>query len=129
MTYRQFLFWMTFGTLLGWFAFASVVRMIDPMTSGLMGMAFFYLTLAFAVMGTLSVFGMVVRTLFRPHVAVLRHAGTSFRQSILLTALVVGSLALHAHSALNWWTALMFLGTVTIAEFFLISWRGGRRSH
>lgn len=127
MTYRQFLFWMLFATVLGWFGFASVVRTIDPMSSGFMGPAFFYMTLSFAVMGTLSVIGMLLRATFRPHVAVARHAGTSFRQSILLTVLAVGSLALHAKDALNWWTALMFLGTITVAEFFLISWRGGRR--
>lgn len=127
MTYRQFLFWMLFGTLLGWFAFASVVRMIDPMASGLMGIAFFYLTLSFAVMGTLSVIGMLLRGTFRPHIAVVRHAGTSFRQSILLTILLIGSLALHARSALNIRTALMFLGTLTVAEFLLISWKSGRR--
>lgn len=127
MTYKQFLFWMLFGTLLGWFAFASVVRTIDPMTSGLMGLSFFYLTLGFATMGTLSLIGMLIRTSFRPHVAIARHAGVSFRQSILLTVLAVGSLALHSRSTLNWWTALMFLGTLTIAEFFLISWRGSRR--
>jgi len=127
MTFRQFLFWMTFGSLLGWFAFVSVIRLIDPMSSGLMGMAFFYLTLAFATMGTLSVVGMLLRAALKPHVAVARHAGTSFRQSILLTVLVLGSLVLHARGILNWWTALMFLGTVTISEFFLISWRGSRR--
>lgn len=127
MTYRQFLFWMLFGTALGWFAFASVIRSIDPMTSGLLGFVFFYATLAFATMGTLSVIGMLVRAAFKPHVAVARHAGTSFRQSILLTTLGVGSLIIHAEGALNWWTALLFLGTLTVAEFLLISWRGGRR--
>lgn len=118
---------MLFGTLLGWFAFASVVRMIDPMSSGIMGMSFFYLTLSLSVMGTLSLAGMLLRAALRPHVAIARHAGVSFRQSILLTVLIVGSLALHARASLSWWTALMFLGTVTIAEFFLISWRGSHK--
>lgn len=123
MTYRQYFFWMIFTTGLSWFGLASVIRMIDPMSSGFIGYLFFYLVLSFALVGTLALIGLVVRASFKPKEAVARHVATSFRQSILLSFLAIGTLMLHSHSVLNWWTALLFIGTLTVAEFFLISYR------
>lgn len=123
MTYKQYLFWMIFATALSWFGLASVVRMIDPMSSGFIGYLFFYLVLSFALIGTLAIIGLTVRAAFRPREAVARHVATSFRQSILLSFLAIGTLLLHGQSILNWWTTLLFIGTLTVAEFFLISYR------
>jgi len=123
MTYKQYLFWMIFATALSWFGLASVIRMIDPMSSGFIAFLFFYLVLSFALIGSLAVIGLIVRATFRRKEAVARHAATSFRQSMLLSFLAIGTLLLHSYSILNWWTALLFIGTLTVAEFFLISYR------
>lgn len=123
MTYRQYLFWMIFATALSWFGVVSVIRMIDPMSSGFIGYLFFYLILSFALIGTLAMIGLIARSALKPHEAVAKHAATSFRQSILLSFLAIGTLMLHSMSILNWWTALLFIGTLTVAEFFLISYR------
>lgn len=127
MTYKQYLFWMVLMTGLAWFGFASVVRGVDPMTSGLLGLAFFYLLLAFALTGTLAILGLLARTALRPHEAVHRHAASSFRQGMLLSLMVIGALAMHGRGLLTWWTALLFIAGITMAEFFLLSLKMDKR--
>ena len=126
MTYKQYLFWMIFITGLSWFGWVSILRKINPMSSGLFGGIFFYSTLSLALVGSLAIIGLVFRVMFRKREAITRHVSTSFRQSLLLSSLVIGSLMLHSRSVLNWSTLLMFIGVLTITEFFLISYKSTR---
>ncbi len=126
MTFRQYLFWMTLSTLLCWLGVFSIIEVIDPSQAGLLGFLMFYAALALALIGTFSVFGMLLRAAFRRHEAITRHMAVSFRQSVLLTVLVVGSLLLQSKTLLTWWNLLLFIGTLTLLEFFLISFRSGR---
>lgn len=126
MTLRQYFFWMIVSTALSWLGWLSVVWMVDPAEAGLLGLFLFYATLSLAFIGTFSVLGLGFRALARRQEPVSRHAATSFRQSVLLTCLMAGSLALQSRSLLTWWNLLLFIGTITVLEFFLISVRSGR---
>ncbi len=126
MTLRQYLFWMALATALCWLGWASVVWTIDPSEARALGLFLFYATLSLALIGTFSVTGLSVRALLRRHAPITRHAAASFRQGILLTLLLNGSLALQSHSLLTWWNLLLFVATMTFLEFFLISIRTGR---
>ncbi|MDB4940202.1 MAG: hypothetical protein JWO40_627 [Candidatus Doudnabacteria bacterium] len=46
---------------------------------------------------------------------------TSFRQSIWLTLLIVGSLILSAHQLLYWWLEIIFIITLIMLEGFFLS--------
>src|SRR5688572_19215662 len=126
MTLRQYFFWMILATALCWIGWWSVVRVIDPAEGGLLGFFLFYAALCLALIGTFSVAGLAFRALTRRHEPVSRHAATSFRQSVLLTCLMAGSLMLQSRSLLTWWNLLLFIATMTVLEFFLISFRSGR---
>ena len=126
MTLRQYFFWMSLATALCWLGWLSVVRMVDPAEAGVMGLSLFYAALALALLGTFSVAGLAFRALTRRQEPVSRHAATAFRQSLLLTCLVAGSLALQSKSLLTWWNLLLFIATMTVLEFFLMSFRSGR---
>ena len=126
MTLRQYFFWMVLVTALCWLGWGSIVRMVDPAEAGILGHFLFYAALCLAMIGTFSVVGLAFRALTRRHEPVSRHAATSFRQSVLLTCLMAGSLALQSRSLLNWWNLLLFIATMTVLEFFLISFRSGR---
>jgi hypothetical protein len=126
MTLRQYFFWMVLSTVLCWLGWWSVVWMVDPAEAGLLGIFLFYAALSLALIGTFSIFGLLFRALKRRQEPVSRHAATSFRQSVLLTVLVSGSLALQSRSLLTWWNIMLFIATVTVLEFFLISYRSGR---
>ncbi len=126
MTLRQYLFWMLVSTALCWMGWFSVVGAVDPVEAGWFGQAIFYSALSLSLVGTFSVIGLAARSFFRRHEPISRHAATSFRQGLLLTTFVIGSLVLQAHALLAWWNLLLFLATLTVAEFFLISFRSGR---
>lgn len=126
MTLRQYLFWMLSTTALCWLGFLAIVEVIDPIEGGTLGFSLFYSALSLSLLGTFSILGLLVRALLRRHEPTQRHATTSFRQGLLLTLLLAGSLFLRSHALLTWWNLLLFIGTVTAAEFFLISFRPGR---
>jgi hypothetical protein len=126
MTLKQYFFWMVLATALCWLGWGSVIWMVDPAEAGLLGLFVFYAALCLSLIGTFSVAGLAFRALTRHHEPVSRHAATSFRQSVLLTGLMAGSLALQSRSLLTWWNLLLFIATMTVLEFFLISFRSGR---
>lgn len=126
MTLRQYLFWMLLSTALCWLGWLSVVFTIDPVNSGWIGFVVFYSALGLSLIGTFSVIGLAARSLLHRHEPVSRHAATSFRQSLLLTAFLSGSLILQSYALLTWWNLLLFVATLTVMEFFLISFRSGR---
>lgn len=126
MTLRQYFLWMILSTGLCWLGWWSVIWMVDPADAGLLGLFLFYAMLSLALIGTFSVLGLGFRALRHRHEPVSRHATTSFRQSVLLTCLLAGSLALQSRSLLTWWNLMLFITTMTVLEFFLISFRSGR---
>jgi hypothetical protein len=126
MTLRQYLSWMLATTALCWLGWIAVVETIDPSEGGFLAFFLFYAALCLSLVGTFSVAGLVVRAIFGRHEPITRHATTSFRQSLLLTALLVGSLFLRSRALLNWWNLLLFISTLTAAEFLMISFRPSR---
>lgn len=126
MTLRQYLFWMLLSTALCWLGWLSIVGAVDPMNAGWIGFFIFYAALCLSLIGTFAVIGLAARSLLHRHEPVSRHAATSFRQSLLLTAFLAGSLLLQSHALLTWWNLLLFIATLTVMEFFLISFRSGR---
>ena len=126
MTFRHYLFWMDLSTALCWIGVFSIVEIVDPSEAGLLGLLLFYAALSLALIGTFSMLGMIVRAALRRHEAVSRHVAISFRQSLLLTLLVIGALLLQSRSLLTWWNLLLFAGTLVVLEWFLISFRSSR---
>ena len=126
MTLRQYLFWMLLLTALCWLGWLSIVGTVDPAGAGWLGFFIFYAALCLALIGTFSVIGLAARSYINRLEPVSRHASTSFRQSLLLTVFIAGSLMLQTHALLTWWNLLLFIATLTITEFFLISFRSSR---
>ncbi len=117
---------MAISTALCWLGVFSIVGIVDPEEAGLLGLLLFYSAFSLALIGTFAMGGMVVRALLRRHEAVSRHIAVSFRQSLLLTVLFVGALALQSQALLTWWNLLLFAGTLVVLECFLISFRSAR---
>ena len=51
---------------------------------------------------------------------------TSTKTAFAAAALMAGALALQSRALLTWWNLLLFIATMTVLEFFLISFRSGR---
>jgi hypothetical protein len=121
MSLRAYLTIMGFGTIVALATFFLVLFRVDPATAGALGFTLFYLSLFLAVAGAVSIVGFVIRVFLHRDEILSRLVGLSFRQAVLLSAMGVGALALHARGLLSWWNSVILVAAVTIVEFFFIS--------
>jgi hypothetical protein len=128
MTLRQYLLLISMGSGLAWATWLMVLFTINPFEAGGAGFALFYIALAVALLGTISLVGFAVRFLvYRHERVVLREVTTAFRQAFLLTLVVIGSLLLQSRALLAWWNILLFVVLVSILELFFLSSRQRER--
>ena len=99
-----------------------VVWNIHPLQAGLGGLAIFYLTLCLALMGTLTLFGVLYRVLLSHRKDVIaREVRVAFRHAVFLSLVSTGALVLSGQGGLRWWMiAMMILGISGIEYLFLL---------
>lgn len=112
MNLKQYLATMIFSSLLCWAAWVFVIINVDPYEAGLAGFIFFYVSLLFALIGTISliVFG-IYRLFGMKEMPLFRHVRMSFRTACLLSVLAIVGLYLQSMSVLSFFNALVF-GTI-----------------
>jgi len=110
MTLRQYLVLMGVGTLLCWGILGFILLTVDPLTAGITGMIFFYLSLFLALVGTFSVLVFLVRRMFDKNEEVIfRHVRKTFRQSVTIALFVILVLFLQQKQLLTWWNGLLLV--------------------
>lgn len=120
MSVRNFLIFLGLSTLLCWFAWLTVLWFIDPNNSGFVGIFCFYISLFFALIGTLTLFGFFARFFLNRKEAPFRHIGVALRQGVLFATIVVGSLVLKGNDVFVWWSVILFVMGVTVFEIFFL---------
>lgn len=126
MNFRDYLLVMSIATAAAWIAWLVVLVSIDPVRTSTLGFVFFYLTLAIALVGTLSIAGAGIRTLVKKNELVSRHVVISLRQSILFTILLLGSLILMSRDIFTWWMAVLLIIIVALIELVFLSSKKNR---
>jgi len=122
MTIRQYLYLMLIGTALCWSALVLIVTMIDPTGSQVPVFVMFYISAFFALAGTFSIIGFMSRVvvLNKRH-NISRQVAVSFRQSLMLSLIIVIGLYLQSKTMLTWWNGLLIVAAITMLESFFIS--------
>lgn len=121
MNLRQYLLIMFFATLLGWVAWIFVILNVDPYQDSVLGFFFFYISLFFSLIGTVSLISFLLTQIFpRPQVPMYRLVQKSFRIGLLLSGIFILLLFLQGKGILTKWNSilLLFIG-VTTTCFFL----------
>ena len=121
MSLSKYLIIMTFSAILGWIAWILVLVYVDPYKAGFVGFVFFYLSLFFALIGTLSVIGYFIRSKIHKEELTYQQVSNAFRQAILLAILVSGSLFLKSLGLLNWFNIIIFIIALVLLEVFYLS--------
>lgn len=107
MTLKQYLIFMTLGSVLCWVAWFFLIWTVDPTDSGPISFIFFYLSFALAIIGTVSVLGFLVRRLVVKNDDVMfRHVKRTFRQSLFVAVWALSILVLSAYRLMAWWSAI-----------------------
>ena len=106
---------------MSWTAWALVLVFVDPEAAGIPGLVFFYASLALAIVGTISVLGLLLRARFNKQELVSRLAGVSFRQGVWVAAAIISALLLENMEMFKWWILLLIVGALAIIEFLFLS--------
>ena len=129
MSFKQYLILMIIPAILGWLTWGFILVGISPSESGLGIFFIFYASLTIALACTLAILGLILRMLLMPKKAEASvYAKIAFRQAMLLSILSVGLLYFQSKKILNWRTIGLSVAVLTMAEFFLISYKTKSKS-
>jgi len=123
MSFRSYLIFMSIATTAAWIAWVVVLHGVDPTRSGFLGFVLFYTTLYMALFGSISVLSLIIRIWRSSGEVLSRVVMRSFRQGVLLSILVIGSLILFSQGWFRWWTMLLVVIIVSFVELAFISSR------
>lgn len=122
MTLRHYLSVLSLATAAAWCAVAAMIIFTDPAVVPPVVMVAFYACLWLALCGTFSVIGFLLRVkLLKKDGLLSLQVVVSFRQAVMLAALIVAALVLKSLGLLNLATAVLLVATVTLFEFFFLT--------
>ncbi|MEI6288751.1 MAG: hypothetical protein WCP18_04265 [bacterium] len=123
MNLKQLLIVIILATIIAWGVWVMFLYQIDPTQSGIFDFALFYSSLFISLVGTFFLASFAWRRIFNKFSLEFRIVGTSFRQAIFLSFLLVGLLFLEHLNLLTWWNIILFVMSVVIVEYLFISQR------
>lgn len=112
---------MFLSTIVCWIAFGLILFYVNPYNTNALGLVAFYVSLFFASVGTLTLVGFYLRVWFSKNEILFAHVNPSFRQAILLSIILVGSLVLQSFKMLTWWDGALFVLCIVLIEFYFLS--------
>lgn len=121
MTFRIFLYWMGGATLTAWLTWGGILCFIDPLKTEVVGFFLFYITLALALAGTLTIAGTLLRAWKQKDILLSRHVIRSLRHSVLFVLLIIAALLLLSLRLWTWWLMVLLILFVSFVEFLFLS--------
>lgn len=111
---------MSLGAILCWTAWGFVIFNVDPFLDAGLGITFFYISLFFSLLGTISILIFFWRRfLSRVDSPLFRYVQKSFRDSFIFSIIFIFGLFLQSKGYLQWWNIGIFL----IGIFFWLIFR------
>jgi len=112
------------ATMLAWLGFVIILTSFDPTQGSWLVYAMFYFMLFLGILGTLSLLGFFFRSIFKKNrVRPRLIAVESFRQAIILSAVLILALMLQAGRVLTWWNMALLIVLATVLEFVILVFR------
>jgi len=128
MSFRVYIILMIVGTLVAWLGWSVVVWSVDPQQAGGLGFGMFFLTLLMSLIGTITLFGLLVRlVIMKRRELIIREVKTSFRHAVLLSAVSTVSLIFSAQGWLSWWVLIVFIAVAGVLEYVSLIIQHSRR--
>ncbi len=129
MTFRMYVIFMTLATLLSWGGWGLVIWNTDPTQAGVMGLILFYVTLLMGLIGLLTLFGLIFRTvILRRQEVLMRQVRAAFRHAVLLSFIAITALVLSAGSMLHWWVLGVLILVMCGVEYLFLLGEEARRT-
>jgi hypothetical protein len=112
---------MRLGTLLALAAWILVIFYTDPEKGGAPAKFIFYFTFFLFLAGIFILMLSFLRRKFGGGGVVLSDLGTSFRQGMLLSLLVIALLVLQSFRFLTWWDGLLSVAGIFLIELYFLT--------
>lgn len=120
MSLRQYIIIMILATILCWVSFGFVIVNIDPYEAGYLSFLFFYASIFLSLVGTLSLIIFGFYSIFaRKNEPLYKIVQNSFKDGVILSAILTGLLYLQDKDLLNVWNTLIFAGVLLSLLIFL----------
>ena len=101
---------MAFATLLCWISWWFVIANIDPYASTASGFVFFYTSLFFALLGTMTIISFLIHKFLAKDLQPLfRHVHKSFQEGLIISSLLIVLLYLQSAGVLHVWNLIIFV--------------------
>src|SRR3989338_511373 len=121
MNIRAYSLSIVLATILAWLGWSLVIVNFSPEQAEVTVFLLFYALLFLACLGTLSLLGLWLRKLFTKQKVIMRVvAMKSFRQAVILSAVLVISLWLQAMRVLTWWNILLLIVLAVVVELVFV---------
>jgi len=121
MTLKSYLNAMTTATSFAFMGWILVIMYIDPINSGFMGLGLFYTTLFLGLLGFFTLISFSLKRWIANNEIIFSYITSSFRQGFWLSIIIIGILVMQGARILNWWDALLFVGSISLLELYFIS--------
>ncbi len=113
---------MLFATVLCWVSWGMVIINIDPFQGSIIGFSFFYVSLFFALLGSITLLSFLgYRVFSRAGLPMFRYVKKSFRNGMFFSAILLIAIYLQMHALLNLWNFTLFLLVVALIISFSVS--------
>ena len=126
MGLKGYLSYIGLGTFLAWFAWAIIILNVSPKESGIGALVMFYVTLAVALVGTLTLVMTILRVYIMQRKVIVREIRTGFRHSVLFALIAIVSLVLSAMERFTVWSIVILVAIISVVEYFFIQFHRGR---
>ncbi len=120
MSPKTYLWLIGFASALALVSFLAILFFFPPESAGGVILVLFFLSLFLALCGFFSLANYYWRRYRQSSNSPAYSLGISFREGTLLSALLVGFLAMKYFQVFYWWTALIFLIIVVAIEMSLL---------
>lgn len=112
---------MLLATILCWVSWIFVIINIDPFGANALSFSFFYGSLFFSLVGTLSIVFFGFYSLFSKDTEPMyKHVQNSFKDGVVISVVLTFMLYLHGRELLNQINTIMLLAALVSLLFFLI---------
>ena len=123
MTIKTYLLGIGASTILCWIAFFLVFINIDPYKATNSGFISFFVSLFFALLGSLMIFFFYTRMKFGVRGIVFSNLIIAFRHALLLSIIIIALLGFQALRVLTLWDGVLFaLSILLIEAYFRARW-------
>lgn len=116
---RTWLAGMTISTVFCWGAWLATLFGVNPYKADKFTFALFFVTLFFALVGTFTLIGFLIRIRVSEGQMVFSNVASSFRQAFFISLAAIGLLLLQTARVLTWWDGILLVAAILLLELYL----------